>query len=293
MGLSPPPSARRSELADFLRTRRAALRPEDVGLTPGDGRRRTPGLRREEVAQRSGVGLSWYTWLEQGRDVSPSAQVLLALARALELSPSERAHLFTLAGVAAPAPAETGPVSVDADTAALVRGLLPHIAFVLGPRFDVLAHNAAAGLIMSDLVLRPRPNVLRWLFAGDGWGGAAWENTARANLGDFRTEFAQHPGDPAYVSLVDELSAGSPRFREWWAGHDVQAMEPAAKHIDHRDLGPLRLLSAQTRPAHAPWLRLRILVPADKATRNTIATALDAPALDAPALDATALDTPG
>ncbi|MEV6636240.1 helix-turn-helix transcriptional regulator [Actinoplanes sp. NPDC051470] len=274
MGLSPPPSARRSELADFLRTRRAALRPEDVGLTPGGGRRRTPGLRREEVAQRSGVGLSWYTWLEQGRDVSPSAQVLLALARALELSPSERAHLFLLAGVAQPGPAED--TSVDAETAALVHGLLPHIAFVLGPRFDVLAHNAAAELIMADLVLQPRPHLLRWLFAGDGWDRPGWENTARANILDFRTEFAQHPGDPAYVSLVDELSAESPRFRDWWADHDVQAMEPSAKHIVHRDLGPLHLLSAQTRPAHAPWLRLRILVPADDGTRTTIAKALDA-----------------
>jgi transcriptional regulator with XRE-family HTH domain len=273
VGLTPPPSAvRRSELADFLRTRRAALRPSDVGIDPGAGRRRTPGLRREEVAQRSGVGLSWYTWLEQGRDVTPSAQVLQALARALLLSPSEEQHLFLLAGVALDPVVADEPV--DADTTALVEGLLPHLAFVLGPRFDVLAHNRAASLIMADLVSSPRPNLLRWLFKDDGWDNAASEQTARANILDFRTEFARHPGDPAYVALVDELSAGSPRFRTWWAGHDVQVMEPAAKHIRHRTLGPLHLLSAQTRPAHAPWLRLRILVPADPATRTAIATAL-------------------
>jgi transcriptional regulator with XRE-family HTH domain len=276
VGLRPPPSeARRAELADFLRTRRAALQPADVGLaTPGGGRRRTPGLRREEVAQRSGVGLSWYTWLEQGRDVSPSDQVLLALSRALELSPSEREHLFLLAGVAPPGPAD-GPV--DDETAALVEGLLPHLAFVLGPRFDVLVANRAAQIIMSGLVSGPpdERNMLLWVF-GDGWDqdSPAWRQTAQANLLDFRAEFARHPGDPAFVALVDRLTASSATFREWWARHDVQVLEPALKEINHRDLGPLRLLASQSRPTHAPWLRLRILVPADDRTRNAVASAL-------------------
>jgi transcriptional regulator with XRE-family HTH domain len=279
VGLRPPPSdaVRRAELADFLRTRRAAVRPEDAGLTPGPGRRRTPGLRREEVAQLSGVGLSWYTWLEQGRDVTPSDQVLSALSRALRLSASEREHLFVLAGVAAPAvPAAEGS---DDLTVALVDGLLPHAAFVLGPRFDVLAHNRAAALVMGDLVSVPpaRRNLLVWLFAGDSWpteAAGAWEQTARANLLDFRAEYARHPGDPAFESLVTSLSSSSPRFRRWWEQHDVQAMEPASKHIPHRDLGPLHLLSSQSRPTHAPWLRLRILVPADARTRKAIADAL-------------------
>jgi transcriptional regulator with XRE-family HTH domain len=232
-------------------------------------------LRREEVAQISGVGLSWYTWLEQGRDVTPSDQVLSALSRALLLSDSEREHLFVLAGVAAP-PSSPGPL--DADTAALVDGLLPHVAFVLGPRFDVLAHNRAAALIMSDLVSAPpsQRNLLVWLFAG-GWdeaAPAAWEQTARANLLDFRAEYARHPGDPAFLSLVASLSSASARFRDWWGQHDVQTMEPASKHITHRELGPLHLLFSQSRPAHAPWLRLRILVPADEHTRVAIAGAL-------------------
>jgi transcriptional regulator with XRE-family HTH domain len=274
VGLRPPPSdARRAELADFLRTRRAAVGPDDVGLPSGAGRRRTPGLRREEVAQLSGVGLSWYTWLEQGRDVTPSDQVLSALSRALLLSPSEREHLFLLAGVSAPVVADSG---LDAETVALVDGLLPHGAFVLGPRFDVLVHNRAAALIMGDLVSVPpaRRNLLVWLFAGDGWGSPAWEQTARANLLDFRTEYALHPGDPAFLSLVSSLSEMSPRFRDWWEQHDVQVMEPAAKHITHREFGPLHLLMSQSRPAHAPWLRLRILVPADAATRAAISGAL-------------------
>jgi transcriptional regulator with XRE-family HTH domain len=235
-------------------------------------------LRREEVAQRSGVGLSWYTWLEQGRDVTPSDQVLLALSRALALSDSEREHLFLLAGVAAPAPAD-GPV--DDETAALVEGLLPHLAFVLGPRFDVLAHNRAAELILSDLVTAPpaRRNMLIWLFDGAGWAAEgskaeAWERTARANLLDFRTEFARHPGDPAFVDLVAQLQEASPLFRDWWERHDVQVFEPSHKRIVHRALGPLELLASQSRPVHAPWLRLRILVPANARTREAVAGAL-------------------
>jgi len=270
---------RRAELADFLRTRRAAIRPEDVGLATGAGRRRTPGLRREEVAQRSGVGLSWYTWLEQGRDVTPSDQVLTALSRALLLSDSQTEHLFVLAGVAPPAPASE---PLDDDTSALVEGLLPHAAFVLGPRFDVLAHNRAAALIMSDLVSAPasRRNLLMWVFANDDWNlsessaASGWEATARANLLDFRAEYARHPGDPSFAALVETLSASSATFRAWWGEHDVQVMEPSSKLIPHRTLGPLNLLSVQTRPAHAPWLRLRIVVPADDRTRAAIAGAL-------------------
>jgi hypothetical protein len=218
--------------------------------------------------------LSWYTWLEQGREVTPSDQVLSALSRALLLSPSEREHLFVLAGVAPPAPA---PGTLDAETAALVDGLLPHVAFVLGPRFDVLAHNRAAALIMGDLVSAPpsRRNLLVWLFSSaEGWSSPAWEQTARANLLDFRAEYARHSGDPGFLALVSSLSAASPHFRDWWEQHDVQVMEPASKHIPHRELGPLHLLSSQSRPTHAPWLRLRILVPADPRTRETISGAL-------------------
>ncbi|MBU2666962.1 helix-turn-helix transcriptional regulator [Actinoplanes bogorensis] len=260
MGLRPPPDARRRELADFLRTRRAALPPP-----PDDtSRRRTPGLRREEVAQRSGVGLSWYTWLEQARDVTPSDQVLLALSRALELSASEQEHLFRLAGVASPPPS---PGPLDDQTAALVEGLLPHPAFALGPRFDVLAANRAAVAVLGDV-----GNLLEWLFGGGGWDESdpGWQLTALANLLDFRTEFAQHPGDPAFVTLVEELSRTNPLFRTWWERHDVQAIEPAHKQIPHRTLGRLSLLLVQSRPSHAPWLRLRILVPTDARTRKAL-----------------------
>ena len=277
VGPGPPPaaeaaSARRAELADFLRSRRAAVDPATLGIEVGS-RRRTPGLRREEVAQRAGVGLSWYTWLEQGRDVTPSAHVLQALGRALDLTPTELDHLYVLAGAGGPRPPE--PV-VDEATLALVEALSPYIAYVLDPCFDVVAHNRPTELIMPGLVTAPpgRRNLLRWLFAPEtGWRERAWEATARANLRDFRAEYARHPADPRYATLVAELSAASAHFRDWWAAHDVQALEPTHKHIPHPTLGTLHLLQSQSRPTHQPALRLRILVPADPTTRATLAAA--------------------
>jgi transcriptional regulator with XRE-family HTH domain len=280
MGLAPPPSsgaARRAQLADFLKARRAAIAPADVGL-PVRGHRRTPGLRREEVAQRAGVGLSWYTWLEQARDITPSAQVLLALSRALELSPPEQAHLFVLAGLDRPEGPDRPDSEVDEQTVALVHALVPHIAYVLSPRFDVLVHNQAAEIILGDLVTRPpgRRNLLLWLFDGQtDWGGrgAEWEATARANLMDFRTEYARHPDDPSYQRMVDELTGSSEVLRDWWAEHAVQAPEPVRKRIRHATLGPLNLLQSQSCLAHRPSLRLRMLVPADDRTRRILADA--------------------
>src|SRR5947208_11872756 len=144
VGLAPPPSeTRRAELADFLRRRRAQVTPAQAGIE-ANGRRRTPGLRREEVAQLAGVGLSWYTWLEQGRDIKPSAQVLDALARTLELDAGERAHLFHLARVELPLPAGDYPRDAPPDLAHFVERVTPYPAYLLGPRTDVLAWNAAA-----------------------------------------------------------------------------------------------------------------------------------------------------
>jgi transcriptional regulator with XRE-family HTH domain len=280
MGLAPPPSRgadRRSQLAGFLRARRAAIAPGDVGL-PVIGRRRTPGLRREEVAQRAGVGLSWYTWLEQGRDVTPSAQVLLALSCALQLNPSEQDHLFLLAGGAVPEGPDRPDPEPDEETIALVDALAPHIAYVLSPRFDVLTHNRPTEIIMGDLLAKPphRRNLLLWMFGGEaGWSehSDGWRAAARANLLDFRTEYARHPDDPAYRQLIDQLAVRSDELRAWWAEHAVQALEPAHKQILHATLGPLNLLQSQSRLAHQPSLRLRVLVPADDRTRRVLAEA--------------------
>src|SRR3954471_5016556 len=134
VGVAPPPSeARRAELSDFLRTRRANVAPEDVGLE-ANGRRRTPGVRREEVAQLVGVGLSWYTWLEQARDIHPSPQVLDAIARVLALDAAERAHLFHRARVELPLPEGDYPREASAELRAFVQAIDPHPAYAFGPR---------------------------------------------------------------------------------------------------------------------------------------------------------------
>src|SRR4051794_38133431 len=150
VGVAPPPSqARRSELADFLRDRRGRVSPESVGLE-SNGRRRTPGLRREEVAQLAGVGLSWYTWLEQGRDIKPSAQVLDALARVLRLDAAERAPLFPLSRVELPLPGGDYPREAPAELRAIVDELVPNPAYLIGPRTDVLAWNRAATAVLGE-----------------------------------------------------------------------------------------------------------------------------------------------
>lgn len=274
MGSGPPPS-QRAELADFLRSRRAAVRPETVGIAAGP-RRRTPGLRREEVAARAAVGVSWYTWLEQGRAITPSVQVLEALGRALLLAPAEREHLFLLAGVAVPISLAPVGVPLDDDTIAMVAGLAPHPAYLLGPRFDVLVHNPPTELILHDLLGRPpgRRNLLRWLFEGEQeWAGleSAWEATAYANLLDFRRAYAGREHEPAFAALVDDLSGSSETFRSWWACHDVNVLEPTLKEMRHPRMGMLRLRQLQTRLEHRPELRLRVLVPDDEATRRALA----------------------
>src|ERR687896_1543736 len=150
LGAAPPPSeTRRSELAEFLKHRRARVSPETVGLE-ANGRRRTPGLRREEVAQLAGVGLSWYTWLEQGRDIRPSTQVLDALARTLRLDTGERAHLFHLARVELPLPAGDYPREAPPELRAVVDALVPNPAYLIGPRTDVLAWNSAAVRVIGE-----------------------------------------------------------------------------------------------------------------------------------------------
>ncbi len=175
LGLAPPPT-RREELAEFLRHHRESTSPESVGLAT-IGRRRTPGLRREEVSQLAGVGLSWYTWLEQGREITPSASVLDALARVLDLDPPEHAHLFALADVPVPASAEPYPTEAPPELREVVLGMEPNPAFLLGPRTDVLVWNAGARRMLGQPSAAPDgiPNLLWWLFT-DRWSPRASEN---------------------------------------------------------------------------------------------------------------------
>jgi transcriptional regulator with XRE-family HTH domain len=276
---SPP---RRDELRGFLRSRRARLSPADVGLPDDGARRRTPGLRREELAALAGVGVSWYTWLEQGRDIHPSPDVLDAVARALRLDAAERATLFALARTELPLPDGASKLPADpgddgrAVLAALVDGLHPNPAYLLGPMTRILAWNpAASALFGSPDHLSPDRRSLLWMLLvdpGEARANPGREGTARNMVARFRTEYARHAGEPAYERFVAELRQRSGRFAEWWEEHEVNDTQRGTKVIEHPTLGRLRLHHAQTVPTGAPDLRLTVYAPADSATRTALAT---------------------
>ncbi len=264
---------RRDELGSFLRTRRAAVTPADVGLTV-KGHRKTPGLRREEVSQLAGVGLSWYTWLEQARDITPSVQVLGSIGRALRLDQTQTDHLFHLAGLDIPSTSTRPTDALAFDE--IARALLPHAAYVLNSRFDVVAFNVNAELFLGDLAHREpgQRNFLRWLFGVPHPFPdflEAWALTARANLLDFRVEYARHAGDPWYEQLVAELRGQNAQFRTWWDEHDVEVIEPNHRRIPHITHGALQGFFFESHPVHQPEHRLRIIVASDETTRSIFA----------------------
>src|SRR4051812_28028361 len=273
LGLAPPPT-RREELAEFLRHHRERTSPESVGL-PANGRRRTPGLRREEVSQLAGVGLSWYTWLEQGRDITPSAAVLDALARVLSLEPAERAHLFDLAAVPLPTRPAGYPTEAPEGLAEFVAALEPNPAYLIGPRTDVLAWNAAAARLIGQPSRAPdgAQNLLWWLFTAPGPRGATWEGTGRSTLARFRAEHARRYDDPRFRELIEALLEASPRFRELWPRHEVLDAQLGTKSIEQRDGQRLTLHHLQSIPTSHPDLRLAQMVPADAATRAWLSAA--------------------
>ena len=281
MAVASSPS-RRDELRAFLRSRRARLSPADVGLPDDGARRRTPGLRREELASLAGVGVSWYTWLEQGRDIKPSPEVLDALARALRLDAAERTTLFALARTELPLPddSRSGAGADDDDGRALlvslVEALHPAPAYLLGPMTRILAWNpAASALFGSPDHLDPERRTLLWMLLvdpGKGRDNPGREGTARNMVARFRSEYARHAGESDYEQFIAELSERSPWFAEWWGEHEVTDTQRGTKTIEHPTLGTLRLHHAQTVPTGAPDLRLSIYAPADAATRAALAT---------------------
>ncbi|XVV11636.1 helix-turn-helix transcriptional regulator [Actinoplanes sp. CA-131856] len=226
----------RDELAAFLRSRRERLRPAEVGL-PSTGRRRTPGLRREELALLSGISATWYTYLEQGRDVRPSDQVLSALATALRLDGYEREHLFRLAGHE-PAPGPAAEERLDPSVAAvpLLLGTCP--AYIIGATYDVLSHNPAVlGLLPGLAATGAPPNLARWTFltpeARDTV--ADWAVEARALLARVRTLAARHPADTRFNDLIEEFHDGCPEVRRWWRHYEVEPRHSGRKGLRRPD----------------------------------------------------------
>jgi transcriptional regulator with XRE-family HTH domain len=260
----------RAELAHFLRTRREALRPEDVGL-PGGGRRRTPGLRREEVAQLAGVGTTWYTWLEQARDVRASSSVLEAIAGALEMTPAERAHLILLGRGEQVAPETHPKETLDPTIKRLMEGLDPNPACVLGRRWDYLAWNRAHTVVFGDPARLPdgRRNLIWSVFMDPVRRRlhADWDEGARRVLAQFRADSARHVGDPDFEALISALRDASPEFRRWWDLHEVATKGVGRKVLHHPVAGKLVFEHAVFRLEETPDRRL-VLYSATAAART-------------------------
>jgi transcriptional regulator with XRE-family HTH domain len=230
-----------SELAQFLRTRRERLRPADVGLVAGR-RRRTPGLRREEVADLAGVSTAWYTWLEQGRPIRASQEVLDRLAHVLRLDPAEYRHLFVLARGHPPADPATAVVAVSPRLQDLLDAL-PYPAYAVTGDWTAVAWNQAARLVVADFAaLSGRERNIVWMTFTDLAHRRMlvnWEEQAKSVLALFRANTAHYVGEEGYDRFVAELSEQSPEFRAWWPRHDVRAAHAGPKVFDHPVAGRL------------------------------------------------------
>jgi len=229
-------------LGAFLRARREMTSPDQAGQ-PWTGRRRTPGLRREEVAQLSGVSTDYYARLEQGREKHPSEQVVHALARALGLNPEETAHLHRLTRTARGPVRRGDGVSVGPSLLRLMDGWLHTPALILDRRLDVLAGNHLGRALFAGMLEQGETNLVRFTFlnpaARDFYPD--WERVARSGLAALRAGSAELMNDPRLTELVGELSLKSPEFRHLWARHDVRGKAHEAKSFNHHQVGALTL----------------------------------------------------
>ncbi|WP_371529208.1 helix-turn-helix transcriptional regulator [Streptomyces sp. NBC_01283] len=266
---------RRPELAAFLRGRRARVTPADVGMPPGL-RRRTPGLRREEVAQLSGVGVTWYTWLEQGRPINASAQVLDAVARTLRLDRAEREHLYHLAEVPfEPDRRAASPAAVGPEIQGIIDALDPHPAVVYNERYDILATNPA----YRDLFFVPQleafgaPNVLWTLFiAPDPVCPLVFrDEELPVMVATLRGSYGRHVGEPAWEEFIHRLSAASAHFAELWESGVVAPPGPRVKTFRHEAVGELRMTSVSLSINGMPECRIVAYTPDDEESRTRAA----------------------
>ncbi|WP_241995497.1 helix-turn-helix transcriptional regulator [Kribbella sp. VKM Ac-2568] len=265
---------RRRELAAFLRSRRERIQPEEVGFAPG-GRRRTPGLRREEVAQLAGVGVTWYTWLEQGRDINVSAQVIEAISRTLRLDRLERNHLYTLAGIAL-GPAKAACAALPASIQKMLDKFSPYPAQVMNARYDVLAFNDAYTKVILDMAAVPleERNLLWLTFVSDDWRCAFTDgDSIKMHLvAGYRAALADHLGEPSWQDLTDRLLASSPLFAELWERYDVAAPSAKIKLLQNEKVGLLRMEPANLWLTQLGQVRATVYTPVDEETEAKLHT---------------------
>jgi hypothetical protein len=260
---------RRHELSDFLRTRRARISPANVGF-PAAPRRRTPGLRREEVAQLAGMSATWYTWLEQRRPISVSPGMLDNLARVLQLNPVERIQLFRLARREPVIDSTPRRETVSPRFQRMLdqTDIMP--AFVIGRRWDVLGWNRAARAFLLDFEQVPADerNMVWLIFTHPALRSLVveWSTRAQDTLARFRTDYGRHAGDSHFVQLVDRLNAVSPEFAQWWPRHDVLPLSEGCLQYNHPLVGRMIVDHMTFSVVDNPELRVISFLPASEAS---------------------------
>ena len=267
-----------NSLGSYLRDRRTRLDPAAFGF--GGGRRRTPGLRREEVAQRANISPTWYTWLEQGRGGAPSADVLDRIAKGLMLTEAEREHLFML-GLGRPPEVRYKPV--DGVTPRLQRvldALETSPAFIKTATWEVVAWNRAAAAVLTDYGALPREqrNILRLMFGGSSRVRAMqedWESVARYVVGAFRADVARAGATEEISQLVDELSRTSPDFEKLWRDNEITGRHEGVKRLHHPEVGLLELEFSVFAVDGRPELGMVIYNPATGADAERVRSLID------------------
>jgi transcriptional regulator with XRE-family HTH domain len=263
---------RRHELGDFLRTRRARIDPAEVGL-PATNRRRTAGLRREEVAHLAGMSATWYTWLEQKRPIRVSPGVLDSIARVLRLDPAERIQLFQLALRQPVLDSAPQPEAVSPLIERMLQQNSANPAVVMGRRWDVLAWNRAMRAFLVDFEQVPanQRNMLWLVFTRSELRSLIvdWPGRAQDSLARFRADYGRHAGDAHFVQLVEGLKSVSPEFALWWPRHDIQPMSEGRREYHHPLGGRMIVEHTTFLVGDNPELRLLVFLPA--AESNSIA----------------------
>ncbi|CAM5535822.1 helix-turn-helix transcriptional regulator [Streptomyces tanashiensis] len=258
---------RLGELREFLMSRRARVSPAEAGLPDGGARRRTPGLRREEVAVLAGVGVSWYQWLEQGRDITVSPHVLDSVARVLRLSPVERRHLYVLAALNPPAP-ETAPEDRDMcdGLRRLIDAWMPFPAHIMDQYWNAVMYNDAAAVVLG---MRPgiTQNCLIDFFTDPLYRGRLthWEEIAPRVVAQFRSACSECPDDEGFRAVVEEAKGLSPEFTELWERRDILPGGQNRKEVEHPLVGTLVVEATQLRVPARPDLVIVLHTPLPEA----------------------------
>ncbi len=261
--LPPADSARRKALGDFLRSARARVQPGTVGLPAGQ-RRRTPGLRREEVAQLCDISTTWYTWIEQGRPVSVSPAVLARLAAVLRLQRAERHYLFELAECADPEHERDRGDALPPVLADCVHSITA-AAYILDRRWNIMSWNQAFLYLFDGWPARDtQPNLLRYIFLDPAARSLVvdWEERASRVVAEFRADAGPHTGDAGLREVIQQLLQESPVFAHWWTRHTVVDREGGLREFQHPRQGRLSYQQITFRLATRPDCKLVMLLPA-------------------------------